>query len=54
MSRYRHAHAPGSTYFFTVNTYHRQRLLTHTDVIITLRSAFRTTRAQYPSASMRW
>ena len=48
MPRYRRSHAPGTTYFFTVNTYRRQQLLTHPDVLATLRTSFRTVRAQHP------
>ncbi|MEJ2567206.1 MAG: transposase [Gammaproteobacteria bacterium] len=48
MPRYRRSHVPGTTYFFTVNTYRRQHLLTHPEVLATLRTAFRTVRTQYP------
>ncbi|MBI3772666.1 MAG: transposase [Gammaproteobacteria bacterium] len=48
MSHYRRSHIPGTTYFFTVNTYRRQRILTHPEVIDALRSTFRSVREQYP------
>ncbi|MGH8501984.1 MAG: REP-associated tyrosine transposase [Gammaproteobacteria bacterium] len=48
MSRYRRARAAGATYFFTVNTYRRQSILTHTDSLAALREAIRTTRARLP------
>jgi putative transposase len=48
MSRYRRSHVPGTTYFFTVTTYRRQRLLILPDVLSTLRSAFRTVRTEHP------
>ncbi len=48
MPRYRRSHIPGTTYFFTVNTYHRQRLLTHPEVLANLRNALRAVRDQYP------
>lgn len=48
MSRYRRSHVPGTTYFFTVNTYRRQRLLTHPEVLTTLRNALRSVYEQRP------
>jgi putative transposase len=48
MSRYRRARTPGVTYFFTLNTLRRQRLLTHADVLRALREAFRLVRAEHP------
>lgn len=33
MSRYRRSHVPGGTYFFTVATYQRQKILTHPQVL---------------------
>jgi putative transposase len=48
MSRYRRSRAPGTTYFFTVNTYRRQRISTHPEVPATLRTALREVRNQYP------
>ncbi len=48
MSRYRRARTPGATYFFTVNTYRRQRLLTDSEVLYALREATRLIRAEHP------
>lgn len=48
MPRYRRSHAPGTTYFFTVNTYRRQRLLTHPEVLATLRNTLRAVHDQHP------
>lgn len=48
MSRYRRAPIPGATYFFTLNTYRRQALLTHEEVLAALRSAHRVVRAARP------
>jgi putative transposase len=48
MSYYRRSRVPGTTYFFTVNTYRRQRLLTQPETIAALRAAFRTVREQHP------
>jgi putative transposase len=48
MSRYRRAPIPGATYFFTLNTYRWQALLTHGEVLQALRSAHRVVRATHP------
>jgi putative transposase len=48
MSYYRRSQTPGATYFFTVNTYRRQRILTHPDVMDALRTALRGVRLQHP------
>jgi putative transposase len=48
MSRYRRSRVPGTTYFFTVNTYRRQRILTLPEVFVTLRNALRAVRDQHP------
>jgi hypothetical protein len=48
MSRYRRAPIPGATYFFTLNTYRCQVLLTHAEVLTALRSAHRVVRATHP------
>ncbi|MBI3772502.1 MAG: transposase [Gammaproteobacteria bacterium] len=48
MSYYRRSRVPGTIYFFTVNTYRRQRILTHPEVINALRKALRSVRAQHP------
>lgn len=41
MSNYRRANTPGGTYFFTVNTLHRQRFLTDADVRRALREGIK-------------
>lgn len=48
MSRYRPARTPGATYFFTVNSYRRQRLLTDGELLYALREAMRRVRAEHP------
>ncbi len=48
MSYYRRSHAPGATWFFTVNTYRRQPILTHPDAITALRTALHSVREQHP------
>jgi putative transposase len=48
MSRYRRVRVAGATYFFTVATYRRQPLLTHPEVIITLRQALRSVKQRLP------
>jgi len=48
MSRYRRSRAAGATYFFTINTYRRQRTLTHTDALRALREAIRTVKQRLP------
>ncbi|MDQ3582456.1 MAG: transposase [Pseudomonadota bacterium] len=48
MSRYRRAPIPGGTYFFTLNTYRRQVLLTQAEALTALRSAHRVVRATRP------
>lgn len=48
MSRYRRVRTPGAAYFFTVNTYRRQRLLTDSEVLCALREAMRLIRAERP------
>jgi len=42
------AHPAGRTYFFTLNTYRRQVLLTQAEVLTALRSAHRVVRATRP------
>lgn len=54
MSRYRRAHAEGATYFFTVNTYRRNPLLTHPDVRSALRDAIHHVRTRMPFAIDAW
>lgn len=48
MSRYRRPHVAGATYFFTVVTHRRQRILTHDDVRQALREAMRAAKARLP------
>jgi len=48
MSRYRRANVPGGSYFFTVVTERRQRILTEPDVRAALREAIRTVRETLP------
>ena len=48
MSRYRRAPIPGGTYFFTLNIYRRQVLLTEVEVLTALRSVHRVVRATRP------
>ena len=50
MPNYRRAFTPGGTFFFTVNTYRRQPVLTHPDLLSALRRAVRDTRAVLPFA----
>jgi putative transposase len=51
MSDYRRAHVSGSTYFFTVNTYRRQTILTDPNVRSALREAIGTLRLTHPFAN---
>jgi putative transposase len=48
MSRYRRAPIPGATYFFTLNTYRRQALLIHGELLTALHSAHRVVRTTHP------
>jgi REP-associated tyrosine transposase len=48
MSRYRRARVAGATYFFTVNTCRRQRILTHADALRALREAIRGVKKRLP------
>ncbi len=48
MSRYRRSHVPGASYFFTVVTYRKQKILTHPQVLAALRAAFRNVRVERP------
>ena len=47
MSRYRRAHTPGATFFFTVVPYRRKPFLYDPDVRIALREAIAKVRDQY-------
>jgi putative transposase len=48
MSRYRRSRTLGATYFFTINTYRRQRLLTDGEMLCALREALQRVRAKHP------
>lgn len=48
MSNYRRAYVPGGSYFFTVVTYRRQRILDTPNSLTYLRSAFREVRRGRP------
>ncbi|MEQ1601261.1 MAG: hypothetical protein ABL885_05775 [Methylophilaceae bacterium] len=48
MSRYRRAHIPGATYFFTVVTYRRRPILCDAPVRAALRHAIQTVQSRYP------
>lgn len=54
MSRYRRSNATGATFFFTVVTHRRQRILTDAPVRLALRDAIRHVRAQWPFAIDAW
>lgn len=54
MSRYRRARTEGATYFFTVNTYRRQALLTRPDVRAALRDAIQLVRSEMPFSIDAW
>ncbi len=48
MATFRRSLVPGATYFFTVNTHTRQKILTHPQVVAALRAAFHSVKARYP------
>ncbi|MGE4090212.1 MAG: hypothetical protein AB7G75_05165 [Candidatus Binatia bacterium] len=48
MPSYRRARVDGGTYFFTVNTFRRQRFLTDPDVRAALRAGIAIVRAEHP------
>ena len=54
MSRYRCSTACGTTYFFTVNTYLRQPILTHPEVRSALREAIEHVRESPPFTIDAW
>lgn len=54
MSRYRRSLAGGATFFFTVNTYRRTRLLTYPNVRAALRDAIERTRSTLPFTIDAW
>ena len=54
MSNYRRAQMPGGSYFFTVVTYRRQRLLAHPESRRILREAIRRVRQRLPFTIDAW
>jgi putative transposase len=54
MSDYRRANIKGGTYFFTVVTHRRQKILTHDDVRQALRDGIEKTRALFPFKILAW
>ena len=54
MSEYRRANMPGGTYFFTVNTFRRGKLLTHEPFRNALRDGIETVRASLPFSIVAW
>ncbi len=46
--RYRRAKTPGATYFFTVVTFGRRRILCQPDNVELLRAAFKTVKSRHP------
>ena len=54
MPEYRRADVRGGTYFFTVNSYRRQNLLTQPPVRAALREAIDVMRSQWPFAVKAW
>ena len=54
MPSYRRSKAPGATYFFTVNTYHRRPHFAHELARAALRDAIRSIRASHPFEIDAW
>jgi putative transposase len=54
MTRYRRAFAEGGTFFFTINTYQRQKILTHPDALAALREAMERVRIERPFEIDAW
>jgi putative transposase len=48
MATFRRLVVPGATYFFTINTYHRMRVLTDSPFYLALKDALRRVRAEHP------
>lgn len=48
MSTFRRATVPGATYFFTVNTYRRQKILTEASVYLALKQSIRAAMIERP------
>ena len=54
MTRYRRAFAEGGTFFFTINTYQRQKILTHPGTLAALREATEKVRTARPFEIDAW
>ena len=54
MSEYRRANIKGGTYFFTVNTHNRQKILLNDDVRKALREGIEKTRIIFPFQIIAW
>ncbi|MDQ3774211.1 MAG: hypothetical protein M3461_07530 [Pseudomonadota bacterium] len=54
MPDYRRPHVPGGTYFFTVNTYRRQKFFADADVRSALRGAIGTPRLTHAFVIEAW
>lgn len=54
MTRYRRALAEGGTFFFTINAYKRQKILTHPNALAALREATEKVRAERPFEIDAW
>lgn len=54
MSQYRRVRTLGGSYFFTVVTYRRQRLLINTDIRWILREIVQEVRREYPFVIDAW
>ena len=54
MPEYRRADAKGATYFFTVNTYRRQKVLIDDDVRNALRQGIEKARIRFPFEILAW
>ena len=54
MPEYRRANIPGATYFFTVTTHRRQRLLTDPRCRVSLRNAINQVRLKMPFEIIAW
>ena len=48
MATFRRAVVPGATYFFTVNTYQRMKVLTNAPFYLALKNALRQVKAEHP------
>ncbi len=50
MATFRRSRVPGATYFFTVNTYQRQKVLTDAPFYLALKQSLRAVMVKYPFA----